>query len=62
MVLNSKALFLHNTSTPEAPIELAFQARYGNIVKYEWFGNGLIMIGFASGFFIVISTSESWGS
>ncbi|KAJ3394005.1 WD repeat-containing protein 19 [Entophlyctis sp. JEL0112] len=41
----------------DSPIELAFQAKYGAIVTYEWFGDGFIMIGFSSGYFIVVSTN-----
>jgi WD repeat-containing protein 19 len=29
-------MFLLNINDPENPIELAFQARYGNIVSYQW--------------------------
>ncbi|KAK3285957.1 hypothetical protein CYMTET_6459 [Cymbomonas tetramitiformis] len=38
------------------PIELAFQERYGNIQCHRWFGEGYILIGFQSGFVVVIST------
>lgn len=38
------------------PIELAFQERYGSIVAHRWFGDGYIMIGFSSGYVLVIST------
>ena len=32
------------------------QPRYGSIVKYQWFGDGYMMIGFSNGFVVVIST------
>jgi WD repeat-containing protein 19 len=57
MILHSKTIFFHNTVDPDSPIDLAFQPKYGNIVSYKWFKDGLIMIGFTSGYFIVISTS-----
>ncbi|KAI8805835.1 hypothetical protein BJ742DRAFT_819298 [Cladochytrium replicatum] len=57
MVLSNKTLFFHDTQAQDAPIELAFQSRYGAIVAYHWFNDGLVMIGFASGYFVVISTN-----
>jgi hypothetical protein len=33
-----------------APIELAFQDRYGEILSHQWFGDGYIVLGFASGY------------
>ncbi|KAL8576385.1 hypothetical protein ACOMHN_048952 [Nucella lapillus] len=51
-----ESLFFFNMDDPENPIELSFQQRYGSIVSYEWFGDGYILIGFANGYFIVIST------
>lgn len=56
LTVGQKTLFLYNVNEPDNPIELAFQPRYGNIVKYEWFGDGYIMIGFSSGYLVVIST------
>ena len=56
LILNKKQLFLLNLSDSENPIQLSFQERYGFIVDYHWFGDGLIIIGFTSGIFIVIST------
>lgn len=58
MVLGSKTLFFYNPANPTAPIELAFQSRYGSIIAYQWFGEGFIMIGFSSGYLVVISTSK----
>ncbi|XP_067949190.1 WD repeat-containing protein 19-like isoform X2 [Watersipora subatra] len=56
MVLGRKAMFLFNISDPDNPMELAFQSKYGSIVDYKWFGDGYILLGFASGYFVVIST------
>ncbi|DAZ95514.1 TPA: LOW QUALITY PROTEIN: hypothetical protein N0F65_001853, partial [Lagenidium giganteum] len=52
----SRSIILFNLQDPANPIELTFQAHYGSIVFFEWFGDGLIMIAFTDGFFIVIST------
>eukprot|EP00051_Salpingoeca_urceolata_P033288 m.20040 g.20040 ORF g.20040 m.20040 type:complete len:1352 (-) comp6065_c0_seq2:172-4227(-) len=59
VLLNKSTLYLLNLADPDAPIELAFQSRYGNIVSYHWFGQGRIMIGFTSGHFVVVSTKMS---
>ncbi|KAI9206652.1 uncharacterized protein BJ171DRAFT_597315 [Polychytrium aggregatum] len=57
MVLGEKTLYFHSMRTPESPIELAFQSKYGSIVAYQWFGEGYLAIGFSSGYFVVVSTS-----
>jgi len=56
LTVGQKTLFLYNLNEPDNPIELAFQPRYGNIVTYRWFGDGYIMIGFSTGYLVVIST------
>ncbi|KAL1023991.1 hypothetical protein UPYG_G00049980 [Umbra pygmaea] len=56
VAVGKKTLFLLNLNDPENPIELAFQARYGHIISYRWYGDGYILIGFSQGFFVVIST------
>ncbi|KAJ1556127.1 WD repeat-containing protein 19, partial [Cladochytrium tenue] len=58
MVLGKKTLFFHSLAAPKAPIELAFQQKYGEIVTYSWFGEGYVALGFASGYFVVVSTSK----
>eukprot|EP00667_Euglena_gracilis_P000484 EG_transcript_484 len=54
--MGGKTLLLYNTTDQDNPIELAFQQRYGNIVAYKWFGDGYILIGFSSGYVVIIST------
>lgn len=56
LVLNSKCLFFYNKSQPDEPIELAFQPKYGTIVQYKWYNQDQIIIGFSSGYFVIIST------
>ncbi|XP_066931056.1 WD repeat-containing protein 19-like isoform X2 [Clytia hemisphaerica] len=56
LTVGQKTLFLYNLNEPDNPIELAFQPRYGTIVTYKWFGDGYIMIGFSTGYLVVIST------
>jgi len=59
IVLNKQTLYLYNDSDPEQPMELAFQPKYGNIVAYSWYGEGRLMIGFSSGYLVVVSTHVS---
>ncbi len=56
LIVGGKTLYLFNLYDPENPIELAFQTKYGDIVAYNWFGDGYILIGFSKGYFVVIST------
>jgi len=56
ILLGNQTLYLWNSIEPENPIELEFQARYGSIVNYQWFGDRKVLIGFSSGHFIVVST------
>ena len=55
-IVNKKIMFLYHIDDPENPIELAFQSKYGDLVNYQWYGDGYIMIGFSLGYLIVIST------
>ncbi|XP_054159699.1 WD repeat-containing protein 19-like [Oppia nitens] len=57
LILNKRQLFLLNLSDSENPIQLSFQERYGLIVDYQWYGEGLILIGFTSGIFVVVSAN-----
>ncbi|CAM9381731.1 unnamed protein product [Chrysoparadoxa australica] len=54
--MERRTILLYNMSEQDNALELAFQARYGSIVSYRWFGDGYIMAGFSSGFVVVIST------
>lgn len=56
VILGRKVLFIYKIEDPDNPVELAFQAAYGNIVAYEWFGDGSIVLGFSAGYFISVST------
>ncbi|TMW60429.1 hypothetical protein Poli38472_000471 [Pythium oligandrum] len=52
----SRSIILFNLQDPANPVELTFQAHYGSIVFFQWYGDGLIMIAFSEGYVIVIST------
>ena len=36
----------------KTPVELSFQDRYGEILAHQWFGDGYIVLGFASGYVV----------
>lgn len=54
--MGGKTILLYDLNERENALELAFQARYGSIVSYKWFGNGYIIAGFSSGYVVIIST------
>ena len=58
MIIGNKTLCLFPESNLNTPIELTFQSRYGEIVTYDWFGDGVILVGFSSGNMAAVSTSE----
>jgi hypothetical protein len=41
------------------PISLQFQEKYGHIVDTAWYNNGMLVIGFENGFFVVLS-AQNW--
>jgi WD repeat-containing protein 19 len=56
LLLKQRTLYLYSIEDPDNPIELAFQNKYGDVVIYDWYGDGYIMIGFSNGYLISIST------
>lgn len=56
MILGKQTLYLYHLPDPESPTELGFQARYGSLLQHKWFGDGYIMLGFANGHVVAIST------
>ena len=54
--MSGKTILLYDLNERENTVELAFQARYGNIVSYQWFGSRYIVAGFSSGYVVIIST------
>jgi WD repeat-containing protein 19 len=55
-VLNNKTILIYDIKKKLNPIELALDSDYGNIVTYQWFGDGYIAIGFSKGYISIIST------
>lgn len=56
--MGGKTVLLYNLLRPSHPAELLFQAKYGRIVSYRWFGDGYVLLGFEEGFLVVISTHK----
>jgi WD repeat-containing protein 19 len=54
--LSSKKILLYRLSSPEALVKLEFSKRYGDVVRYHWFGDGYLLIGFHRGRVVVVST------
>lgn len=55
-VLLNKTILIYDIKRKANPIELALDSDYGNIVTYQWFGDGYIAIGFTKGYISIIST------
>lgn len=55
--MGNKTILLYNLKgDKENPVELAFQPKYGPIAKYQWFGDGYLLVAFTGGTIISIST------
>ena len=58
MNMNGRTIYMFFINNPSQPIELAFQSKYGDILSYQWYGDGYILAGFSKGFIVSISTHE----
>ncbi|KAF0685126.1 Aste57867_22951 [Aphanomyces stellatus] len=54
--MGRETILLYDLNEKDNALELAFQARYGDIVDYRWFGQGYIVAGFSLGYVVIIST------
>ena len=55
-IQNNKTILIYDINKKSNPIELALDKEYGNIVTYEWFGDGYIAIGFSKGYISIVSS------
>ena len=55
VVLGGQALLLINVKDLDNPVELAFQPKYGQIRKYTWFSDSYLIVGFSTGYVIMVS-------
>ena len=58
-IQNNKTILIYDINKKSNPIELALDKEYGNIITYEWFGDGYIAIGFSKGYISIVSTHMS---
>ena len=54
--LDGESILLYHLKGTQDPVELKFQRKYGDIVTYEWFGEGYMILGFSEGYVVIIST------
>ena len=60
--MGGKSLILHTPKATEQPFELTLNPKYGNIVDYEWFGEGYLLFGTSTGDTLIVATqSDSMG-
>eukprot|EP00656_Telonema_subtile_P037767 TRINITY_DN4213_c0_g10_i2.p1 TRINITY_DN4213_c0_g10~~TRINITY_DN4213_c0_g10_i2.p1 ORF type:complete len:241 (-),score=79.75 TRINITY_DN4213_c0_g10_i2:35-757(-) len=57
-ILGNKTVYMYCLNKPHAPVELAFQAHYGDLITHQWFGDNNLMAGFSNGFLVVMATSS----
>lgn len=57
-IVGDRTLYLLKYDDPAAtsPMELGFQARYGNILSHFWHGDGYIVVIFVGGFIVLLSS------
>jgi hypothetical protein len=41
-----------------SPMELGFQAKYGNIYSHHWHGDGYILVSFTGAFIVLLSSHQ----
>ena len=56
IIQDNKTILIYDMNQKTKPIELALDKEYGNIVTYEWFGDGYIAIGFSKGYISIVSS------
>ena len=56
IIQDNKTILIYDMNQKAKPIELALDKEYGNIVTYEWFGDGYIAIGFSKGYISIVSS------
>ena len=56
IIQDNKTILIYDMNQKSKPIELALDNEYGNIVTYEWFGDGYIAIGFSKGYVSIVSS------
>lgn len=57
MNMAGTTLMLYHALEPEVdPVELEFQLKYGQLIDFNWYGDGYIMLAFSNGYVVSIST------
>ena len=56
--LDGKSILLYAFSANESALELRFQPQYGTIAAYEWFNSKSVVMGFSTGFVVVVYPAE----
>lgn len=56
MTNNGKTLIMTVPQSKEALTELAFNKKYGNLIAFEWYGDGYLVVAFAAGNVAIVST------
>jgi hypothetical protein len=55
MVIARKSVLVCSLSGP--PTEFNFEAEYGEIVDYHWYGSSMLLVGFTKGWIVALSMS-----